>query len=309
MNGLTLAEDYFETFGKPMLETYFPDLKNRAAIGLVGMGSECLGVDDALSRDHDWGPGFCIWLNSNDFQCVGPELQRRYDEMPQHFNGLHRRTSSFGAGRMGVHETEGFYRSFTGLPQAPQKLLEWLVIPEYNLAALAGGKVFHDSYGHFSAIRDRIVDYYPEDVRLKKMAARCMSAARSGQYNYTRCLARGESYAATSTLVGFCEDILAIAFLLNHKFMPYYKWHRQIAAELPVLGKEISDAVSSLCRGDVAEKNIKRIAECCTAIADEFTHQGLSRAKGNALLDHGPQIFGQIEAPDLRQFDIWYRGG
>lgn len=57
MNGLELARYYYETAGKQALERQVPDLVPRLAIGLAGEGSECFGLDDELSRDHDWGPG------------------------------------------------------------------------------------------------------------------------------------------------------------------------------------------------------------------------------------------------------------
>ena len=40
MKGLELAEQYYETYGKPMLESRFPEVMEQAAIGLVGQGSE-----------------------------------------------------------------------------------------------------------------------------------------------------------------------------------------------------------------------------------------------------------------------------
>ena len=65
MKGLELSKRYFETYGISMLrslkETY-PELDGQFAAGLVGQGSECLGFDDQLSTDHDFGPSFCIWL-------------------------------------------------------------------------------------------------------------------------------------------------------------------------------------------------------------------------------------------------------
>ena len=67
MNGLALSRSFYETIGKPALEQQFPALMSRMAIGLAGEGSECLGFDDELSRDHDWGPAFCIWLEKEDY--------------------------------------------------------------------------------------------------------------------------------------------------------------------------------------------------------------------------------------------------
>ncbi|MBQ9562362.1 MAG: hypothetical protein IJU99_02815, partial [Lachnospiraceae bacterium] len=62
MNGLELSRAYFEAFGRQMLEEQFPELLPHLAAGLFGSGSECFGFVDEVSRDHDFEPGFCIFL-------------------------------------------------------------------------------------------------------------------------------------------------------------------------------------------------------------------------------------------------------
>ena len=42
LSGLELARCYYETYGRPMLETQFPDYADRVAAGLVGHGSRCV---------------------------------------------------------------------------------------------------------------------------------------------------------------------------------------------------------------------------------------------------------------------------
>ena len=72
MNGLELSREYFESFGRPLLENDFSGLLPYVAVGLIGSGSECLGFDDEVSRDHDFEPGFCIFLPGEETVSVTP---------------------------------------------------------------------------------------------------------------------------------------------------------------------------------------------------------------------------------------------
>ncbi len=88
MKGLELCRSFFERHGAPMISKEFSDFRHRIAAGMAGEGSECLGFDDPISRDHDWGPGFCLWLDDNDFDEIGKPLQAAYDQLPRMFMGF-----------------------------------------------------------------------------------------------------------------------------------------------------------------------------------------------------------------------------
>lgn len=57
-NALDLSHGFFHEVVKPAMATVCPELLEQAACGRFGLGSECLGLDDAASRDHQWG-GSC----------------------------------------------------------------------------------------------------------------------------------------------------------------------------------------------------------------------------------------------------------
>ena len=140
MKGLELAEKYYETYGKSMLEEQFPQIRDQAAAGLVGYGSECFGFDDEISRDHDYGPSFCIWLPREIYREYGAEMQAAYDALPKEFMSFaERMEEEQGKGRVGILCLESFYEEIIGRCSVPKTNAEWLAIPEEMLATAVNG--------------------------------------------------------------------------------------------------------------------------------------------------------------------------
>jgi len=142
LQGLELSREFYIQCAAPAIVERFGERACRVAAGLAGQGSDCLGFDDDISRDHDFGPGCCLWLTDNDYAAFGSELQELYDSLPGEFMGFSRNTAPQGSGRVGVMQISRFYSQFTGCPDVPPNDAAWLRIPEHLLAAATSGEVF-----------------------------------------------------------------------------------------------------------------------------------------------------------------------
>ena len=300
MKGLELARVSFERVGLPVLEREVPHLLPRMAFGLAGEGSECFGFDDALSGDHDWGAGFCIWLEEEDYLQFGEEIQRIYDRLDWAGAGLPvRREQPQGVGRVGAISIQRWYQRYTACPEGPEELWQWRRVPEDFLATATNGQVFRDPVGKFTAIRTRLLEFYPEDLRLKKMAARAAAMAKSGQYNYPRCVSRGEQVAARLALADFTKAAMSMAYLLERRYMPYYKWAHRGMEDLNLLPGR-------------SEKRERRdgplgqglVEEICRDVSAELVRQGLWDGRNEFLLDGCPQLMARIKDPELRESHV-----
>ncbi|WP_288956717.1 DUF4037 domain-containing protein [uncultured Desulfovibrio sp.] len=312
MNGLSLARDYYAAC-RPILLQAIPDIMARAAVGLAGEGSECLGCDDARSRDHDFGPAFCLWLPRAELRDARERIDAALARLPREFHGL---TSRFAPerrhgpanGRVGPLAIEDFYAFFTGLDRPPSHWREWLRIPEYQLAACTSGEVFEDGAGEFSRWREALLACYPRDVRLKKLAARCMVAAQAGQYNLPRSLERGDGVAAMLAAARFAEAALSLVFLCNRRYMPFYKWAGRLGRRLPILGEELGRTLDILAahplRGPQDMDAVRTVEDFCAAVAAHLRAVGLSTEEDSWLWAHGPHILRQVENEELRRMDM-----
>jgi hypothetical protein len=313
VKGLELSERYFSEVGASMIEEKFPSYRQRIAAGLVGDGSECFGFDDEISRDHDWGPSFCLWLTKQDYETVGISLQSELNNLPRDLAGIKaREESTWGGGRTGVFEIGQFYQRFMGIDHVPAHLLEWRAIPESNLAVATNGRVFTDPIGEFTAFRNKLKEFYPEDIRLKKIASRCMTMAQSGQYNYMRCVRRGEYVAAQWAESQFIGDTISMVFLLNRKYKPFYKWMHKAMKRLPIGGDAIYKLLFDLVTTHEVEsgekiykKKSQLIEEACQYVIEELRRQKLSDSGSDFLLDHGPIVQGKIQDPQIRGINVW----
>lgn len=328
ITGLELSQRYWEKYGRPLLRQKYPQYAGRIASGLVGHGSECYGFDDRYSRDHDFGPRFCLWLTDNDYAEIGSQLQEDYDSLPKRFMGYSLEASASTPRSQGEHRRSGvfrigdFFESVTGLREAPgdDEPLLWLNMDEATLSAATNGKVFADPLGAFSSRRQGFKNM-PDDVRLALISQRAGMISQSGQYNFPRMSARGDAAAAMLCISQFAEAISSLVFLINNPltvgYAPYYKWRfaalRGISARpatrLPqVCGqlKQLMGSASDASRGQrdnpaYAHANVL-ISQICNEIVAELRYQGLTSGSEDFLEWHRPYIESHIsqEYPFLR---------
>jgi hypothetical protein len=55
-SGLEISKEFISTLLLPLLQDEVPEFYDRLSVAVVGTGSDVLGFDDEISRDHHWGP-------------------------------------------------------------------------------------------------------------------------------------------------------------------------------------------------------------------------------------------------------------
>ena len=306
MKGIELAREFYEEYGKPMIERDFSRYADRIAVGLVGRGSECLGFDDDVSTDHDFAPGFCIWITEEDEREFGFKLFRSYSTLPKEYKGFKLKDKSncdfSGRGVMTIRE---FFTNYTGKAEGPETLSDWLYTPSYYLAEATNGEVFCDKLGEFTRIREKIKNGMPEDVRMKKIASAVFLMAQSGQYNYSRCLHHRETGAARLALSEFVKNSIEVSFLLNKKHMPYYKWSFKAMKELEIFGDRASFLEKMLDTPNSQSSNIiNEIEAFCAAVVSEMRLQNLTDIDDDYLEHHAYRVNENIVDHRLRNSSI-----
>ena len=309
MKGLDLARAYFEEYGLPMLREQFPEWSGRIAAGLIGSGSECFGFDDGISQDHDFEAGFCLFLPGEtelDRQTAF-RLERAYAKLPKEFRGFRKSLlSPVGGNRRGVIRAADLLQEKTGSPDAVLSIKDWLTVPEHGLFELGKGTLFLDESGFMRKLLDRVA-LMPEEIRLKKLAGELLTMAQSGQYNYLRCIRRGETGAAQLAVTVFVRAALHTLFLLNRSYLPYYKWQFRALRELPSfseLAEPLEYLISSGNAPEEAEEKYTLIEDLAGVIIAELMDQELTDATCGDLEKHAYSVNDHIADGEIRNLNI-----
>ena len=340
LKALERCRIYYEKYGKPMI-AQFKELQGHYAAGFVGEGSECFGYDDVISADHDYFPRFFIWLDGPAFEKYGEMLQAAYEKLPKSWECCLSDDDGGGeqcAGvtksspetimtpeakqRCGVCKTTDFYYRLLGRENPPKNIYDWISLQETRLATVTNGEVFEDCGGGFTEQREIYRSYFPEDVRRKKLAARLRKMAQTGQYQYARCMSRGEYVAAQIALAEFIENTGSCCFLLARQYMPYFKWMHRKLKELPEF-YDMAEKLEKLAllpsqhdKWDLekpesyqfslntADEKVLLIEEIAGLIIRELKRQGLADEQGAYLEPYGLQVESKIEDKILRTANL-----
>jgi hypothetical protein len=258
--GSQLSESYYREAVRPILDDHCPGLTHSAA--LIGFGSDVLGFDTPVSRDHMWGPRLLLFLSEEDF--IGRReavLETLRQKLPVSFHGY---STHFGSpDGIGVrlltaiehgpidpliqfHTLPGFWQQQLDFsPFAEPAPADWLTFQEHRLLSLTAGKVFHDDLG-LEAARARIA-YYPHDVWLYLLAAQWQLISQEEAFP-GRAAGLGDTLGARIITARQVERLMRLCFLLEKRYPPYSKWFGTAFRRLdcyPAMGPLLENALAA----------------------------------------------------------------
>lgn len=223
MKGLEVARDFFFSWGRPFLIAEFPDLAGKVAAGRLS-GSDVLGGDDEISRDHNWGPQFDLFLSAADHAAFGEQLSREMNAAaPNPWKGC--RLDGAGDKSVQVHSIPGWFRKYLKVERYPAAAEDWPPTSlESVLYFLRHGEVWMDGSGEFGRWRSAL-HQYPEEILRIRLAEECFRVWHHGEYNFVQRMARRRDPIAIAICLGeFVSGVMRIVLLMSRDFTPYWKW-------------------------------------------------------------------------------------
>ncbi len=236
--GLQLNEAFYWQAVRPILDAGFPNLPHAAA--LIASGSEVLGFDTSVSRDHDWGPQINLFLPPENFsetrQAIDTALR---NELPARFLGYstsYSRPDLAEGGTRSLAEIEdgpvehkvsfftiaGFWQRHLGVdPFRDPDPTDWLTFSEQELLLLTSGKVFYDALG-LEAVRRRFA-CYPRDVWLFLLASQWDLISQIEAF-IGRTWSTGDELGSRILTARMAKFLMNLCFLLEKRYAPYSKW-------------------------------------------------------------------------------------
>lgn len=283
--GIVICRKYYEQYGKAMIREKFASYENRIAVGLFGEGSDCMFLDDEISRDHDWGPGFMLLITKASYDEIGVSLQEEYEKLPNIFMGYSRMETAEAKGRVGVVIIEDMAEKFLSAALTREdgachidrsKLGD---VSSFVLSLFTNGEIWKDDEGIISGIRQELMAYYDDNTWLRKLGMSLIRTGHTGQYNLGRVLKRGDRVTAKILLGEYMICVLKTLFLVNRTYAPYDKWLMIKGAMLPEYA-EITDCLRAISDMEISDENVLLTIEIIAQIIlDSLKAKGVVEKK------------------------------
>lgn len=246
---IDISHEFFDEIVMPALARDFADETAQMVFGVFGYGSEVLRLDDEYSRDHHWGLRINALMPEALYRTrAEPLMQALGAQLPASFRGHSLREGYTQWSGLELSSLEQHLRQTIGIDQPPQTYQQWLSIPEEDIAHVVAGQVWHDPAGRFSAVRAALQSYYPEPVRLRRIAHWCRYYSGMGAYALKRAILRDNELYATITFARAIRLGVQLAFLLDRTYFPYDKWLLHYFGQLPRMASRMGPLVDEAVR-------------------------------------------------------------
>ena len=285
LRGAELARAFFTGVVEPLLNRAAPGLRYAAA--RLGSGSDVLGLDDEMSRDHDWGCRLTLLVDEEARDQV-PRVRRMLeDKLPDSFGGHPVRFpvtwDPAASHNVWVATVGDFTASRLGVRADPDRwpsALDWLSVTGQSVLEVTAGPVFTDRTRTLAPVRAMLA-WYPPDVERYVPAAGwqrlCLSLPMVGRTADT-----GDELGSRLISARLTGDLISLAFTLSRRWAPYAKWRGTVFRSLP-LAAGLTPLLDAAATAPGWREREDALAAACELLLDLQRRLGLP-APGTAVI-------------------------
>lgn len=262
--GLALARAYYREAVAPTLARQCPGISYAAA--RVGAGSDVLGLDDAMSQDHDWGLRLQLFVGRGQVERVEAALE---SHLPESFRG-HPTRFAFteqDTARLAIDVTTvaDFVRQRLGFdPTADPSVTDWLSVSGQAALEVTSGAVFVDPTGDLSRAREALA-WYPDDLWHYVVACDWQRLDQELPL-MGRAADRGDELGSRVIAARLVDVAVHLAFLLSRRWPPYPKWRGTLLARLPV-SESVQPHLETVLTADTWRTRYEALARALEGLA------------------------------------------
>jgi hypothetical protein len=288
--GLELSRLFFKKEIKPILDREFPKLRYSAAV--IGWGSEVLGFDTPVSRDHHWGPRAMLFLREKDFPILKERIsQTLSSKLPYQFMGYStnyskpdpngvRHPEKISTGRVNhmvhIYTVKSFFAARLKLdPSKRITVTDWLTFPQQRLLELVSGEVYYDALHELQKAREKL-QYYPHDVWLYLLAAQWTKISQEEAF-IGRTGAVGDELGSQIVAARMVREIMKLAFLMEKQYAPYSKWFGSAFSKLK-MGRQLAPILRKVLLAKTWKPRERKLAQAYSLMAKKHNTLKITKA-------------------------------
>jgi hypothetical protein len=283
VSGGELARRFHADVVAPLLARAMPGLGYAA--GRLGSGSDVLGFDDAMSRDHDWGCRLTLLVDEADRDAV-PQIAALLErELPGSYLGHPVRFpvtwDSSRTHNVDVATVGGFATGRLGVdPAGGLPVLDWLVLTGQSVLEVIAGPVFTDRTTQLAPVRAAL-RWYPPDVERYVLATGWQRLSQEMPM-VGRSAERGDELGSRLLSARLADDLMWLAFAVSRRWPPYAKWRGTVFQSLGV-APDLSGPLAAAAAAPDWRDRESGLAEACEVLLNAQRARGL-RAPASAVI-------------------------
>jgi hypothetical protein len=305
LSGAELALVFYSDVVQPLLARAMPRLRYAAA--RLGSGSDVLGLDDAMSRDHDWGCRLTLLVDDRDpgvipliSQLLERELPERYRDYPVRFPVTWDASVTH---QVEVATAGGFAASRLGVdPSAGLSVLDWLTLTGQSVLEVTAGPVFADRTQTLAQIR-ALLRWYPRDIERYVLAAGWQRISQQLPM-VGRTAQAGDQLGSLLISARLSHDLMSLAFTVSGQWSPYPKWRGTLFNALPA-AESLTPLLSAAATASGWREREEAIADAARLLLEIQRARGLP-APASAITQFFDRPFRTLHeaVPGLLRADI-----